>query len=1486
MARRVIHTLLLLLMLWIGAVSTAQTARAETDATYQTPQTVVNEQLNEWTLSSGMLYWAYRCYGGVEFSWPGFLRRKPVNGTTIRTLSTTTAADCVTFLNMNADAEGLYYYNAAAVGDVVRGIYFRPSGDPYDPPILLYATGSDFPSSGSRLFPAGEWVYWITGTEIRRVNKDGGGGIQIAANTAANPTDILVLGSTLYWLDDAGLRSASVTCDVLPCPVTLLVNDTRGNYLRLVPVTTGLIINRGTRIMWVETNSGDQKIRSLVCSFITPGCSTRTIYTVPEGSPWEIGRFSSHGDLLFFVEGFENQNHRVRRATISIDTDEDATIQELGAGGAGAAFTDNAWVYYYDGDALNSFASPGLKRLPFDTAAITRDLAAAQIEVTQGIQNLNNAAPLAGDKPTFVRAYANHNMGPSANGVEARLHATRGGSPLPGSPLTPLNGTRPLQTGAPIDRTQTTNNWLFQLPGSWDNPGTVEFRLEIDPRQLYDDPNRDNNSLTRAVSFANKAPICQVFVPVRTHAPTASTDLSIFWPMVDMTKRLLPTSDIWAYKQNSDVAELQVCWKGPFPYPCFGPYEIPDDDWKIMASLWIRDQFSDDPDACDDVNARTHYTGLMHPSTSTGGLNGMAGLGFDQLFVHMPPLSAAPLDWRSSSRVATLAHELGHNYDRNHINCGGPADPDLGYPYTNPNSCRIDDRPLDNVATYFGFDLQARQPIPPASGGIRDLMAYGTVRWPSDYTWRAIFNGIDNRTGIAGEILSEEVDTSPTAAQIAAIDLVSSHGTVLITGGITPTLEQGELDYAWVIPPGAASTGMLRKWQRFAAGGIYGQDDNTALAAGLQADAYFVRLIGEGDAVLGEPHEVTLFILEDADNERVAFGATFPAPEATVIRVELLADDTVIATLAPGPAQPQVEVNLPAGGEIIDAGLTVSWTATDANAEDVLKFMVQYSHDSGTSWRTLVSNYAAPAGDETVTISLTNVLDIPASNGPNALIRVLASDGYNTGLDVSAPFTVVNRKPEPYIIAPTDGAVYPVDEAILLNGGGFDVEDGGLPDAALDWTLTGPQGNSALGTGANLNVYGLTTGFYTATLTAEDSEGATDATAAGFQVAPMLIPSGGAPTIDGLCEDSVYANAVQVQLAPYDAESQGTVLLTQTGSSLYACFVGLKQGTFQLPDDNPSAIKSSFAGVRIDPNLSREASAQSDDYGFFIDYDGGIFTYAGDGAGGFDQAGPGGLVGQLFVGAQTWSAELQISLATIGGADHPLGIKVGHYWVDAQGNDYGWPYAAGWNAPNTWAETAVGVKPVITAHTPMSATIPSGDITLVVQGTGFVDGATVRWGNVDLTTAFSATTSLTATVPNGLLATPGTTAITVRNPAGAGLVSNAVSFVLLGPAPVITSLTPPNTGAEGETLTLQVSGENFIPNATVYWNGEARPTLFMNNNRLDVQVPAADLEIAQLVGVTVLNPEPDGQASNTLIFTIDPTNPSNPFIFIPNVQRD
>ena len=75
--------------------------------------------------------------------------------------------------------------------------------------------------------------------------------------------------------------------------------------------------------------------------------------------------------------------------------------------------------------------------------------------------------------------------------------------------------------------------------------------------------------------------------------------------MVNWTAASYPVPQVKMYDSGAIEEELESCWWGIIPYPCHGPYEMPDDSWKVLLSLHTRDAFTYDP--CPE----THYIGMV-----------------------------------------------------------------------------------------------------------------------------------------------------------------------------------------------------------------------------------------------------------------------------------------------------------------------------------------------------------------------------------------------------------------------------------------------------------------------------------------------------------------------------------------------------------------------------------------------------------------------------------------------------------------------------------------------------------------------------------------------------------------------------------------------------------------------------------------------------------------------------------------------------------
>jgi hypothetical protein len=196
---------------------------------------------------------------------------------------------------------------------------------------------------------------------------------------------------------------------------------------------------------------------------------------------------------------------------------------------------------------------------------------------------------------------------------------------------------------------------------------------------------------------------------------------------------------------------------------------------------------------------------------------------------------------------------------------------------------------------------------------------------------------------------------------------------------------------------------------------------------------------------------------------------------------------------------------------------------------------------------------------------------------------------------------------------------------------------------------------------------------------------------------------------------------------------------------------------------------------------------------------------------------------------------------------------------------------------NAQALTINFTPPTITLLSPTSAVAGSSAFQLSVIGTNFAPGSVVRWNGQDRVTSQTSVTELSAQITAADIANVGSAQVTVFSPPpGAGL-SNAITFNInqaARPIPRISALEPNNAQAGSAAFKLIVTGQNFVSDSVVRWNGAARPTTFENSTQLTATIPAEDIANVGAATVTVFTPPAGGGESNPLPFSI--TAPPNP----------
>lgn len=189
--------------------------------------------------------------------------------------------------------------------------------------------------------------------------------------------------------------------------------------------------------------------------------------------------------------------------------------------------------------------------------------------------------------------------------------------------------------------------------------------------------------------------------------------------------------------------------------------------------------------------------------------------------------------------------------------------------------------------------------------------------------------------------------------------------------------------------------------------------------------------------------------------------------------------------------------------------------------------------------------------------------------------------------------------------------------------------------------------------------------------------------------------------------------------------------------------------------------------------------------------------------------------------------------------------------------------------------------PALSSISPTNAVTGGPSFTLTVSGSGFINGSTVKWNGIALSTTYSSTSLLSATVPAANISAAGNAAVTVFTPSPGGGTSTPVGFIITAnnPVPVLTALSPNSAAPGGGSFTLTANGTNFISSSTINWNGAALTTTYISAAQLTALVPAANITIAGTANITVISPLPGGGTSNALVFTISPVVAAKRFLF-------
>ncbi|MCA1725255.1 MAG: hypothetical protein LC748_13595, partial [Thermomicrobia bacterium] len=180
-----------------------------------------------------------------------------------------------------------------------------------------------------------------------------------------------------------------------------------------------------------------------------------------------------------------------------------------------------------------------------------------------------------------------------------------------------------------------------------------------------------------------------------------------------------------------------------------------------------------------------------------------------------------------------------------------------------------------------------------------------------------------------------------------------------------------------------------------------------------------------------------------------------------------------------------------------------------------------------------------------------------------------------------------------------------------------------------------------------------------------------------------------------------------------------------------------------------------------------------------------------------------------------------------------------------------------------------GHPTTITALSRTNASTGDPDVPLTVTGTGFIPGSAIAYGGVQLDTVFDTATQVHATIPAVLLNYTGTKDVLVINPDPNGGASLPATFTVT-PKMALASLSPNDISPGSPQFVLSVTGNNFAPGATVWFNSTALATSYVSPTRLTAVVPASLVTTAGTAQVTVV--DAGGVATSAVTLTIAVVN--------------
>lgn len=187
--------------------------------------------------------------------------------------------------------------------------------------------------------------------------------------------------------------------------------------------------------------------------------------------------------------------------------------------------------------------------------------------------------------------------------------------------------------------------------------------------------------------------------------------------------------------------------------------------------------------------------------------------------------------------------------------------------------------------------------------------------------------------------------------------------------------------------------------------------------------------------------------------------------------------------------------------------------------------------------------------------------------------------------------------------------------------------------------------------------------------------------------------------------------------------------------------------------------------------------------------------------------------------------------------------------------------------------------PTVTSISPTSVMAGSGNLTLTLNGSGFLTTTTVQVGGAAEQTAYVSSTQVTATIPASQLASGAQLGVIALNGSSSSGSGSPINLQVTNPSPTITSVSPTTELAGSASPVVAVTGTGFVPSTQIQVNGAARTTTFTSVTQVNATLTATDVATAGNLSLTAVNTAPGGGTSTAATVTV-----SNPVPFLSGVN--